>query len=72
MKQPPASVLTRLRATSVDEAGKGVMSARLLTVRFEVDDDASLWSALYRIGHPVQYAHVAPKRTEAPAPASQI
>jgi S-adenosylmethionine:tRNA ribosyltransferase-isomerase len=46
------------RVTEVAE-----LSDRLLTVRFDVDDaafdpEASLWSALYRIGHPVQYAHV--------------
>ncbi|MDP2340621.1 MAG: S-adenosylmethionine:tRNA ribosyltransferase-isomerase [Deltaproteobacteria bacterium] len=34
------------------------LSARLLTVRFDVADEALLWSALYRIGHPVQYAHL--------------
>ncbi len=34
------------------------LSARLITVRFDVDDEDALWSALYRIGRPVQYAHL--------------
>lgn len=34
------------------------LSPRLVTLRFD-RDGAALWSALYRMGRPVQYAHVA-------------
>lgn len=43
-----------LRATVVDI---DAASPRLVTLRFSRADDA-LWSALYRLGRPVQYAHV--------------
>jgi S-adenosylmethionine:tRNA ribosyltransferase-isomerase len=43
-----------LTATVVDVSG---VSPRLLTVRFDLSG-APLWSALYRVGRPVQYSYI--------------
>lgn len=58
---PPVSVGAvlalgdELRAEVKERSG---LSPRLLRIRFEVGGEA-LWSALYRAGRPVQYAHMA-------------
>lgn len=54
---PPADVLDfgGLRARVV---ARHALSPRLVDLAFDAASDAAFWSALYRVGRPVQYAHV--------------
>jgi S-adenosylmethionine:tRNA ribosyltransferase-isomerase len=54
----PGARLVFARDLSALVVAVSALSPRLVTLRFEADDDA-FWSALYRCGRPVQYAYTA-------------